>query len=193
MKALLSSLSRAKRTEATKAKRRPSDFYGTPQHAIVALLAAYPPPVGVPVVEPAAGDGAIVRELVARGYRVAAVELRAAEEENLRRAGAHTVVIEDWFAVSGRVEAWWRPSFAIVSNPPFSLARAFCERCLELKPVYCAALLRINVEASNPWREFWDAHPWTQRLPLWHRPSFTGDGKTDGANYIWAIWERNQP
>ena len=46
-----------------------------------------------------------------------------------------------------------------------------------------------GVEASNPWRKFWEAHPWTNRVVLWKRPSFTGHG-TDACNYFWAVWRR---
>lgn len=187
----LSSITR-KPISAKKVERRDADFYPTPRHAIEVLLEEAPPLEGVPVLEPAAGDGAIVKRLIARGHAVVAVELRPEAREDLAPLCAHPphrLVIADWLKGD---EARWthRWPMAIVTNPPFSIAREFAEACLATEASYVALLLRINVEASRPWRSLWQAHPWTRRVPLWKRPSFTGDGRTDGANYCWFIWDR---
>ena len=165
-------------------QRREADYYPTPRHAIDALLDAYPPPTW-DVLEPAAGEGAIVQALLEREYRVHAVELRQ-ECYSALASLTERVVIGDWLELSRYPDVWPRP-LSIVTNPPFSIAREFATACLSVGVVYVALLLRVNVEAANPWRSFWEAHPWTQRVPLWRRPSFTGRG-TDACNYIWAIW-----
>jgi len=170
---------------SSKAGRREADFYATPPSALAPLLDECPPPMGL-VIEPAAGDGAIVKVLLARGYRVWANELRRECLSDLRRLEC-SVTIGDWLTTAQ--EPWPEEPYSIVTNPPFSIARKFAEACLATQAQYVALLLRINVEASNPWRKFWEQHPWTHRVVLWKRPSFTGHG-TDACNYFWAIWRR---
>lgn len=173
-------------------ERHEADFYPTPPSATEALFDAHPPPVWR-LLDPCAGDGAILRVAKERGYDVSAVELRMAElMPLLRTCQPGAVVIGDWLEISHDKQALERlcgwPVPAIVCNPPFSIAREIVEACLDVGACYVAALLRINVEASGPWRSFWEAHPWTDRVVLWRRPSFTGHG-TDMTNYFWAIWE----
>lgn len=79
---------------------------------------------------------------------------------------------------------------AIVGNPPFSLAVPFIEKGLELlEPdgvlVY---LLRLNFLASKKRIEFFKDAPPSHITVLQKRPSFTGDGKTDGQEYAYFFW-----
>jgi len=171
---------------SSKAGRREADFYATPPSALAPLLDECPPPMGL-VIEPAAGDGAIVKVLLERGYRVGAFELR--EQCMLDLAPLCPTAMGDWLLMSRDPELLPVVPWSIVTNPPFSIAREFAEACLATQAQYVALLLRINVEASNPWRKFWEAHPWTNRVVLWKRPSFTGHG-TDACNYFWAVWRR---
>lgn len=172
------------RTKPTTGNRRAHDFYPTPPAAIASLLDACPPATW-DVLEPAAGDGAIVCPLLECGHTVHAVELRQECYGTLSALTPH-VVIGDWLELSRFADAWPRP-LSVMTNPPFSIAREFAEACLSIGAEYVALLLRVNVEASNPWRSFWKAHPWTDRVVLWKRPSFTGHG-TDMTNYAWFVW-----
>ena len=52
-------------------------YWPTPAWCTQLLLQEHPPPKGSLVWEPSAGRGAIVRELVAAGYEVWAIEQRA--------------------------------------------------------------------------------------------------------------------
>jgi hypothetical protein len=89
--------------------------------------------------------------------------------------------------IGGGVDA-----FAIITNPPFSLAREFAEACRSVKPEYLALLLRCNVLGSRPWRAFWREHPPTRIRPV-VRPAFPKPGEseaegTDASEYAWFIW-----
>lgn len=173
--------------------RRNRDYYPTPRHAIDELLDRHPPPQGKRVLEPCAGDGAIVRALVERGYDVTAVEVRAEEQPRLEDSCAENVVIDDWLEQDEDDFCAFFELDAAVTNPPFSMAQVFARSLLSVDPPldYVALLLGIDVEASGAWRQFWADHPWTARVKLFKRPSFTGDGRTDGRNYCWFIWEPN--
>jgi hypothetical protein len=164
-----------------------ADFYPTPGWVTEALLKHHPPRMGR-VVEPAAGDGAIVRVLVRLGYEVFAWDIRDTTVE-LLKSGAKLAGVVDWLDKVGRWGPGGGPNAPIVTNPPFSIAREFATACLKLEPPYCALLLRLNVLASGPWRKFWVVYPPTSIIFLTRRPSFTGDGKTDACNYGWVVWE----
>jgi hypothetical protein len=158
------------------------DVRYTPRGPIEALLASDPPPRGGYVLDPAAGDGAILRVLVEAGYQVAAHEIREEEQDGLR-AITPRVTIGDWLSPR---RAYGKPA-AIVANPPFSLAREFAISALECCE-WVAFLLRLNTLGSRPWRQFWSEHPPTALRPI-VRPSFTGDGRTDASEYLWVIWD----
>jgi hypothetical protein len=171
--------------------RRDRDFYPTPPHATRELLAHAPPPPDVAdIVEPCCGDGAIVRVL-SHTWWVWALDIRDCTVDAYD-AGADGFLQADWLSIPPLLHVFPNLGvpFGIVTNPPFSCAREISEVCFKSGAKYIALLLRMNVEGSNPWREFWEAHPWTRRVPLWKRPSFTGDGKTDACNYAWFIWDR---
>lgn len=74
-----------------------------------------------------AGDGSLVRPMVARGARVVAVELHAGRASRLRQAvrglAGVTVVEEDLLTVGlpGR-------PFGVVANPPYAVSAALVRR-----------------------------------------------------------------
>lgn len=182
-----------------------ADFWPTPRSAIESLLDSDPPIEGSYILEPCAGDGAIVRVLLERGYRVDAVEIRDKEIVKLV-AMCGTVLRADFLELSARYLARDHrliPPFvglkplhdadAIITNPPFSIARAFATCCLKIAERYVALLLRMNVLGSSPWANFWLANPPSAIRPLRKRPSFSGDGKTDACEYGWFIWDERPP
>ncbi|MFH1184504.1 MAG: hypothetical protein V1755_05635 [Chloroflexota bacterium] len=158
---------------------RESDFWPTPAPATLALLAVCPPPERSMIGEPAGGSGAIVRVLVGMGRTVSASDLRPECGPDCIDAGAIHFEQRDWIAdPHNRWES-------IITNPPFSVAQEFTRACIAAEPCYLALLLRLNVLGSNPWAPLWLEHPPTGIYPLRHRPSFSGDGKTDACNYAW--------
>lgn len=77
----------------------------------------------------------------------------------------------------------------IISNPPYSLAEGFARRALELvRPGGTVAfLLRLGWLASRSRVGFHRDHS-CDVFVLPKRPSFTGNGKSDAADYFWALW-----
>ena len=175
-----------------------SDFYPTPSWCTEALLATCPPPAGLRIVEPAAGTGAIVQVFLAHGRQVRAVEVRPRALPFLRELCPSTW--GDWLSIAGAksdhrlVEACGGPpeECAIVTNPPFAIAREFVEATLGHAP-WVGMLLRLNVLGARGWKDLWCSHAPTTLLPLSRRPSFTPDGKTSMDNYAWFIWDCNRP
>ena len=176
-------------TERTDAKD--SDVKYTPAPAVWALLnddAA--PPRARPVVEPCAGDGAIVRVLQEAGYYVQlANEIRREELAGLRKLCP--AQCGDWIHVCEHEHPRLIDS-SVLTNPPFSIARDIAVATLAHYPFYLGLLLRCNTIGSGPWARFWNSFPPTALRPLEDRPSYTGDGKTDASEYMWAIWQRGE-
>jgi hypothetical protein len=176
-------------TKRTCAKE--SDVKYTPAHATWSLLRCdVAPPRKRPVIEPCAGDGAIVRVLQLDGYFVQlAVEIRREELSELKKLC--TASCDDWIDLCANGQPRLIDS-AVVTNPPFSLAREIAMATLAHHPVYMALLLRCNTIGSSPWSHFWNSFPPTAIRTLKERPSYTGNNKTDAAEYMWAVWQRGQ-
>ena len=161
--------------------RNEADFYPTPAWCVHRLLERAELPGG-DWLEPAAGDGAIIRACHDRGdsnIHWTAVELRAECRKPLMEL-SHCVVGQDflkWNSIGGyRV---------LLTNPPFSLAEEFVRASLPLAS-YCVFLLRLNFLGSAKRRAlFANEMPDIYVLP--NRPSFTGKG-TDATEYCWMVW-----
>jgi len=206
--------------------RRESDFYRTPAGAINAFLDVFEflpfNSIVMPfrlVLDPCAGDGAIIREINKRmtDNMIAAVEIRPEEKDNLLRSGADWVYISDFLK--------WEPEFpfdVIISNPPYSIAQKIIEHCFEIAPdAEVIMLLRQGFLSSKARKPFWDKHPVTQLYPLVERPSFGASvkckkcdwrrfyhlgedyprrcpecganiqvSKTDACDYAWFVWSK---
>lgn len=91
-------------------------FFATPDDLANQIVWLAEVKKGMTVLEPSAGQGAIVRALCRVEADVSCVELNPAYEKALREAGATEVVIGDFFAtpVGGLFDA-------VVMNPPFSI------------------------------------------------------------------------
>lgn len=171
-------------------KRIEADFYATPVNAIIPLLENYIIADELDLIlEPSAGNGAIIDTLRAAGYtnHIHAIEIRKEEKENLMR-NATTVSIEDFLDADPII------TFdVIIGNPPFSLAQEFIDKSLSLlnpggKLIF---LLRTNFLESKKRFEWWQDKLPTKLYVLSSRPSFTGKG-TDATSYSWFIWEKSK-
>jgi len=199
-------------------KRQEADYYPTPAWATEALLGwsrrAYGP--DFEVLDPCAGDGAILRVAKARGFVVRrAIEIRPEMAPALHEV-ATSVTIGDALRlpkVSGVCIDW------VITNPPYSLAREFIEAWRPLAHL-AAFLLRLNFFGSKG-RSAWlrGAGRPAHVLVLDRRPAFVAvckgaktikgcgatyplgtkgrcecggsiaDG-TDSTEYAWFVWER---
>ena len=166
--------------------RRESDFYRTPPKAINAFLNAFELSPFPHVLEPCAGDGAIIKEINKRTKKlITAVEIRKEEEDNLLWSGADWVYMCDFLK--------WKPELpveTIITNPPYSIAQEIIEHCFEIAPdAEVIMLLRLAFLESKKRKPFWDKYPVTQLYVLSERPSFTGKG-TDATAYAWFVWSK---
>lgn len=171
------------------AVRHADDFYETPAWCTRAIL-PHLIPVGDLVLEPACGNGAILRVLreVAPAARLHGIELDGERGE----AAAQTVPAA-WiehgdflqstaaFGVVGGA-----PFDLCITNPPFALAMPFVLRALE-RASTVAMLLRLNWLGSQGRAHFHRGRP-SDVYVLPRRPSFTDDGKTDSCDYAWFVW-----
>lgn len=172
------------------AVRRESDFYATPLETVYSFLDAYD---GIKpsdsILEPSAGDGAIIKALRNRGYRnhIDAVELRA-EERYALLGCADRVRIGDFLKMD-KLDFY----DVIIGNPPYSMALEFIEKSLEIiRPGgRVIMLLRTNFLESKTRFQFWKDNPLSGLYCLHKRPSFTGKG-TDATSYSWFVWVKSE-
>jgi hypothetical protein len=161
-------------------KRSLHDFYGTPSWVTRGILPHLP--LGGRVLEPAAGEGAMVRELLRAGVgasQITALEIDPARAENCPvEAKVCDYLTEEVGAYD-----------LIITNPPYLRAQAFVERSLDIagERGTVAMLLRLGFLESVQRRELHEARP-ADLYVLSQRPSFTGDGRVDATAYAWFVW-----
>ena len=155
------------------------DNFPTPAWCVHRLLEAWTPRAGF-ILEPAAGDGAIVRA-AARAIERSWFTL------DIRDCGQSGQEIADFLT--------WEPHPTMITrvgtvwtNPPFALAEQFIRRSAALFPdADICFLVRVGFLASEGraalWREL--GAPDVYVLP--NRPSFNTDGKTDSSDYAWIV------
>lgn len=155
------------------------DYYATPEWVTRLILPKLDWHAVESVLDPCAGDGAILRAVLDGARRIN--ELRGIEIDPDRAAAAGAECRD------AMTTPWGRPDLVIM-NPPFNLAQSFCERAFsEISPGgEVAALMRLAMLESRSRAGFWAAHP-ADVYVLGKRPSFTGGG-SDSAAYGWFVW-----
>lgn len=148
-----------------KGQRKAYDVYETPDGAIESLLSVLPIDQNKRYLEPCRASGQIYQHL----------PLGSAWGEI--REGVDYLTTE------------YPEKDIIITNPPYSLAQEFVTKALTEAPVV-VMLLRLGFLASQKRKEWLKANPPTSLIVLSKRPSFTGDGKTDGADYAWVVWDK---
>ena len=147
------------------------DFYPTPAWAVDLVLDRLPHVGTGRILEPAAGDGAILRRLRARGYardQLDAIEIDPGRADIVKGLAASVVCADFTTMVGG-------PAYSlIITNPPFALAEAFARRmiAMTLGRGTAALLLRLNWLGSQERAAFHRAHP-ADIFLLPKRPEFT--------------------
>lgn len=175
--------------------RQKNDAYNTPADlalAICARLQRRGINPGV-VVEPSAGQCAFV--IAARHTwpetHVIANEINPDSEQALNQAEAHQVRIGDFMEWSfARVVPFY--NYLVLGNPPYTAAADHVQWALDhiIDGDRVAFLLRMSFLASRERVELF-ARPGLESVaPIIPRPSFTGDGKTDGAEYLLYVWRK---
>lgn len=163
-------------------EREKDDFYPTPPEPTRALLHAEIDRLRQfsTIWEPAAGDGAMVREMKAVGLWSFASDLVD------RGAGA---LIRDFYDFN----ALNRPGEAIVTNPPFALCNedpGWVRHALETLDVeYMALLLPINWVGAQGRATLWSEFPPARVYVMRWRIDFTGQGAPPMLN-AWFVWDK---
>lgn len=146
--------------------RQPSDFYRTPSRCTKIILPHLRWDKVADVLDPAAGDGAIMR-VVEQNIPGGSIVLVRGIELDPERAAMSGSECADALQVD-----WGEPDIVIM-NQPYSFAIEFCEKALtEVRHGGdVAALMRTSMVCSDEREEFWAKHP----ADVFHikRPSFT--------------------
>lgn len=195
-----------KTTPGAHQPRLRDDAYFTPQalaDAIAARLAEVIEPPDL-IVEPSAGAGAFVRAArKAWGERpyIYANEPNGDDglRDALRTAGADDFKRKGWEDLGGLAEDFQQsPESLILGNPPYNLAESHVRLGLERlghyeakapQPRYLCFLLRASFLASKKRAALFAEAPPRWVWNIVGRPSFTGNGKTDGAEYAAIVWQ----
>lgn len=171
---------------------RGGDFYETPVCATQALLRCnepvlYPWPTEgcKPTLwEPAAGRGAIIRELRSRGWSVVAQDLVNYDSDQ-------TILSPIDFLLQQNPP----PGVAaIVTNPPYKLANEFIRHGLSFGLPVIVLLRLMAIEGAGR-SDLIDKHCWriwagTERLPMMHRDGWDGPRiSSSGAPFAWFAFE----
>ena len=170
--------------------REPNDFYATPAWCVDRLLDRLWFPCDRGWLEPAAGHGAV--NLAVDAWRARKglkrvgwkqYELQSEFNDVLREQGHQRCVGISFldFAFTNK----WPIYDVVITNPPYSLAQEFVERCLPLA-YNVVMLLRLGFLATEKRSQLMREHPPAVYV-LPNRPSFTGGG-TDASDYAWFVW-----
>lgn len=153
-------------------KKRPaSDYYPTPKEVTTALLDFLDLPRNIRIWEPACGDNDMVDVMRERGHIVFASDIRAGVD----------FLQEPLF-----------PCDWIITNPPFSIADRFIERCLEHGKPF-ALLLKSQYWHAQKRLGLFRKHPPTYVCPLTWRPDFNFKSGEKGhplMDVMWVVWSK---
>ena len=177
--------------------RRLNDAYYTPPKPVRIILHELRDEIALldgPVIEPSAGAGSIVQQLV--GFsgidprRITACDVDADALAICRKStpGIH-IRHGDFRSYRPAVQ----PAL-IAANPPYlgDLPEEFVEHAFgwsykRSRPMMMFALLRLGWLGSQGRAPFHRRNP-ADIYILPDRPSFTGDGATDASEYAWYVW-----
>jgi hypothetical protein len=132
--------------------------------------------------EPACGDGALARVLSQHGHIVTCSDI------NPQMDGAAKI---DFVGSDRPIKVKATGGFAIVTNPPFSLAEAFIRRALSITPKV-ALLLKANYWNAASRLALFAEHPPSRVMPLTFRIDVTGQGNPT-MDVCWYAWGFDGP
>jgi hypothetical protein len=159
-----------------------NDFYASPPEAVHALLKVEN--FHGTIWECACGDGAIVNVLRGAGHHVYATDL--VDRECPLSESRIDFLLEKSPAF---------PISAIVTNPPYALAKPFVAHALKLKVPKVVMLLRLAFLEGSGRSSILDGgslarvYVFRNRLPRMHRDGWTGKQSSSSIAFAWFCWE----
>ena len=181
-------------------KRSPYDFYPTPKETIDSLIATlnkYDITLGKRILEPCAGDGALIRPI---WQGCGQPDIQAYDIDESHMPQLQQLAYEGDLLCYGVMDVLNTTpkeiTFfnTIITNPPFSISQEILEHLLEIRenaPMNAKPkiiiLQRLGFLGSQKRHQFWNKYPPNAVWALSKRPSFTGQG-TDAHEYGWFIW-----
>jgi 23S rRNA (adenine-N6)-dimethyltransferase len=128
------------------------------------------------ILEPCAGQGAIVRAALGQGARVVAYEVDAdhaaiiaCRHREAIAEGRLRVITGDFFDYQGSPMA-----DLAVTNPPYRWDRDFMSHILRYCPMAIALLRTVFANGVGRWKEIWAKHQLRRVAHLKRRPRFGG-------------------
>jgi hypothetical protein len=149
---------------------QPRGFYPTPADVTKALLSVEKFEGGI--WEPACGNGAISKLLIAAGYKVVSTDIHP--------LGYGSPA--DFLKVEPRQVA------NIVTNPPFDLARKFIEHAMLFKPKKLALMLKATYWHAKNRHALFERYQPARVYPLLWRPDFMELGRPT-MEVQWCVWD----
>lgn len=150
--------------------RSEMDFYPTPPEATIALLDFLNLEKSCVIWEPACGEMDMAEVIQQEGYSVIATDLRTGHD----------------FLTAPMRDCDW-----IITNPPFSVADKFIERCAEHGKPFALLLKSQYWHAAKRTELFRKIKP-SFVLPLTWRPNFLFKKKSKASplmDVMWCVWE----
>jgi len=153
--------------------RQVNDHYDTPPYTIKSLLDVYT--IKYPVLEPCAGNRAIVDMLIAEDVWTNDIN----PLPDLDISCDYTQHSLKFLNVN-----------TIITNPPFNIAQEIIERALGdvTRGGEVIMLLRLNYLGAQKRKSFWQNTPLKHIYVLSKRPCFI-NGKSDSIEYAWFVWQ----
>lgn len=171
--------------------RKSHDFYETPAWCTRLLLREHfgAAPIGRRILEPCAGNGAIIKVLreCNPSAWIEAMEIRPEAREKLKQV-ADNVRTGDFL----KTEPGYEKYDLIITNPPYSIAQKVAEHAFKIAGLgksmtEVIMLLRLGFLQAQERHDFWQRWPVQSLYIMSKRPSFTGGG-TDNSAYAWFVW-----
>ena len=158
-----------------------NEAYMTPSWVVRRLLEVWTPRNGL-AIEPAVGEGAIVRAMPSTIERWQTIDIRDVPPSSQFHRRCDYLVSN--FAEFSEAET-------VITNPPFSLAEAFIRKARrECPKADLVFLLRLGFLASVERVALWKDLGEPDLFILPNRPSYTGSG-TDKYDYAWYVFPPN--
>jgi hypothetical protein len=159
-------------------ERPAHDYYKTPDWCLPALLDVWNIDAPHTILEPAAGDGALLPAL-RQTWPDATIDAWDIEprHEGVKR--------RDFFWFEDTPQRY----DLVITNPPYKHAEQFVRYGLtRLAPGgHLALFLRLGFLGSHERIALWKEHPLWEQYTLSERPSFK-NGTTDFSEYAWFVW-----